>query len=112
MNAIKGVYEVAIKVHDLDRAEEFYREVLGLEVGLRDEPRRWVFLPPRRPAWRAGHGRWEAARRREPPAGRTQWPRRLRARTPRGKKPRAMTPGTPRRASPPGAWNQTKRTCS
>jgi catechol 2,3-dioxygenase-like lactoylglutathione lyase family enzyme len=44
MNAIKGVYEVAIKVHDLDRAEEFYREVLGLEVGLRDEPRRWVFL--------------------------------------------------------------------
>lgn len=44
MNAIKGIYEVAIKVRDLDRAEEFYRQVLGLEIGLREERRRWIFL--------------------------------------------------------------------
>jgi catechol 2,3-dioxygenase-like lactoylglutathione lyase family enzyme len=44
MDAIKGIYEVAIKVRDLDRAERFYRQVLGLEVGLRDERRRWVFM--------------------------------------------------------------------
>ena len=41
---IRGVYEVAIKVRDLARAEAFYRDVLGFEVGLRDEPRRWLFL--------------------------------------------------------------------
>jgi catechol 2,3-dioxygenase-like lactoylglutathione lyase family enzyme len=44
MNEITGVYEVAIKVHDLKRAEAFYRDVLGLAVGLRDDTRRWVFL--------------------------------------------------------------------
>lgn len=44
MIEITGVYEVAVKVRDLARAEKFYRDVLGLEVGLRDEPRRWVFL--------------------------------------------------------------------
>jgi catechol 2,3-dioxygenase-like lactoylglutathione lyase family enzyme len=44
MNAIRGIYEVAIKVHDLARSEAFYRDVLGLEEGLRDEPRRWLFL--------------------------------------------------------------------
>jgi catechol 2,3-dioxygenase-like lactoylglutathione lyase family enzyme len=44
MNAIQGIYEVAIKVRDLDRAERFYCQTLGLEVGLRDERRRWVFL--------------------------------------------------------------------
>jgi catechol 2,3-dioxygenase-like lactoylglutathione lyase family enzyme len=36
MVPINGVYEVAIRVKDLPRAEAFYREVLGLEVGLRD----------------------------------------------------------------------------
>jgi catechol 2,3-dioxygenase-like lactoylglutathione lyase family enzyme len=41
---ISGLYEVAIKVKDLPRAERFYREVLGLEVGLRDERRRRLFL--------------------------------------------------------------------
>jgi len=44
MVPIRGVYEIAIRVKDLARAEAFYRDVLGLEVGLRDEGRRWVFL--------------------------------------------------------------------
>lgn len=44
MLPIAGVYEVAIPVANLERAEAFYRDVLGLEVGLRDEPRRWLFL--------------------------------------------------------------------
>jgi catechol 2,3-dioxygenase-like lactoylglutathione lyase family enzyme len=35
MIPIRGVYEVVIRVHDLARAEEFYCEQLGLEVGLR-----------------------------------------------------------------------------
>ena len=41
---IAGVYEVAIRVRNLERAEAFYRDTLGLKVGLRDEKRRWVFL--------------------------------------------------------------------
>src|ERR1043166_7592392 len=44
MLPIRGLYEVAIRVKDLARAEPFYREVLGLQVGLRDEKRNWVFL--------------------------------------------------------------------
>ncbi|HZS10471.1 MAG TPA: VOC family protein [Blastocatellia bacterium] len=44
MSLIRGVYEVAIKVRDLETAEAFYRNILGLEEGLRDEPRRWLFL--------------------------------------------------------------------
>lgn len=44
MLRISGVYEVAIRVKDLPRAEAFYREVLGLEVGLRDTQRNWLFL--------------------------------------------------------------------
>lgn len=44
MLPIKGIYEVAIKVRDLARAEEFYLEVLDLEVGIRDEQRNWLFL--------------------------------------------------------------------
>jgi catechol-2,3-dioxygenase len=28
----------------LQKAETFYRDVLGLEVGLRDERRKWLFL--------------------------------------------------------------------
>ena len=44
MVPIRGVYEVAIRVKDLAQAERFYREVLGLEVGLRDERRNWLFL--------------------------------------------------------------------
>ena len=44
MLPISGVYEVAIRVKDLPRAEAFYRETLGLEVGLRDGRRNWLFL--------------------------------------------------------------------
>jgi lactoylglutathione lyase len=44
MLPIRGLYEVAIPVKDLPRAEAFYRDVLGLEVGLRDERRPWLFL--------------------------------------------------------------------
>ena len=44
MLPIRGVYEVAIRVKDLARAEPFYREVLDLEIGIRDEERNWLFL--------------------------------------------------------------------
>lgn len=44
MLPITGVYEVAIRVSDLSRSEAFYCGVLGLEVGLRDERRPWLFL--------------------------------------------------------------------
>jgi len=44
MLPIRGVYEIAIRVKDLPAAEAFYRELLGLEVGLRDESRNWLFL--------------------------------------------------------------------
>ena len=44
MIPIRGVYEIAIRVKDLPAAEAFYREVLGLEVGIRDERRKWLFL--------------------------------------------------------------------
>jgi|SRR5215510_7466663 len=44
MLPIRGLYEIAIRVRDLAKSEVFYRDVLGLEVGLRDERRRWLFL--------------------------------------------------------------------
>lgn len=44
MLPIRGLYEVAIRVKELQRSETFYTEVLGLEVGIRDERRRWLFL--------------------------------------------------------------------
>jgi catechol-2,3-dioxygenase len=44
MLPIRGVYEVAIRVKDLAKAEPFYLGVLDLEVGLRDEKRNWLFL--------------------------------------------------------------------
>ena len=44
MLPITGVYEVVIPVRDLARAERFYCGVLGLEVGLRDTGRNWLFL--------------------------------------------------------------------
>jgi lactoylglutathione lyase len=44
MLPIKGLYEIAIRVKDLARAEAFYKDVLGLAEGLRDERRNWLFL--------------------------------------------------------------------
>ena len=44
MLPITGVYEVAIRVKELAKAEPFYREVLGLEIGLREDSRNWLFL--------------------------------------------------------------------
>lgn len=44
MLPIRGIYEVAVKIKDLTRAEAFYRDVLGLTEGIRDERRRWLFL--------------------------------------------------------------------
>jgi catechol-2,3-dioxygenase len=44
MLPIRGLYEVAIRVKELARAESFYREILGLEVGVRDEKRNRLFL--------------------------------------------------------------------
>ena len=41
---IKGVYEIAIRVKDLARSEAFYKDVLGLKEGIRDERRNWLFL--------------------------------------------------------------------
>jgi len=44
MLPIKGLYEIAIRVKDLARAESFYTSVLGLEEGLRDDRRNWLFM--------------------------------------------------------------------
>ena len=44
MLTIRGLYEVAIRVKDLAKSEVFYSDTLGLEVGLKDEQRRWLFL--------------------------------------------------------------------
>jgi lactoylglutathione lyase len=44
MLPIKGLYEIAVRVKDLERAESFYKEVLGLREGVRDDRRNWVFL--------------------------------------------------------------------
>jgi lactoylglutathione lyase len=44
MLPIKGLYEVAIRVKDLARAEAFYKDTLGLKEGLRDDSRNWLFL--------------------------------------------------------------------
>jgi len=44
MSHLHGVYEVAIRVKDLSRAEAFYCTLLGLEIGLRDEKRRRLYL--------------------------------------------------------------------
>jgi catechol-2,3-dioxygenase len=44
MLPIRGLYEVAIRVKDLPKAEVFYREILGLPMGMRDDRRNWLFL--------------------------------------------------------------------
>lgn len=44
MLPIRGIYEIAIRVKNLARAETFYKETLGLTEGLRDTKRNWLFL--------------------------------------------------------------------
>jgi catechol 2,3-dioxygenase-like lactoylglutathione lyase family enzyme len=44
MLPIKGLYEIAIRVKDLARAEVFYKDILGLKEGLRDSRRNWLFM--------------------------------------------------------------------
>ena len=44
MLELDRVYEIAIRVKNLARAEPFYCDVLGLTPGLRDERRNWLFL--------------------------------------------------------------------
>ena len=44
MLPLNGVYEIAIKVRELARSEAFYKDVLGLKEGLRDDKRNWIFL--------------------------------------------------------------------
>ena len=44
MIPIISVYEVAIRVRDLKNAEAFYRDVMGLQFGLRDQKRNWLFM--------------------------------------------------------------------
>lgn len=44
MLPIKGLYEIAIRVKELARAEAFYKDVLGLKEGVRDERRNWLFM--------------------------------------------------------------------
>ena len=44
MLPIRGLYEVAIRVKDLSKSEPFYRDLLGLDVGAREESRNWLFL--------------------------------------------------------------------
>ena len=41
---IDGVFEIAIKVMNLDVSAKFYQEVIGFRKGLYDEKRRWLFL--------------------------------------------------------------------
>jgi len=44
MLQIEGIFEIAIRVKDLSRAQTFYRDILGFEEGMRDEQRRWLFM--------------------------------------------------------------------
>lgn len=44
MLPIQGIFEIAIRVKDLQRAEAFYADAVGLRVGMRDEERNWVFM--------------------------------------------------------------------
>jgi catechol-2,3-dioxygenase len=41
---VDGIFEVAVRVKNLDASARFYQEVIGLKEGLYDEARRWLFL--------------------------------------------------------------------
>jgi catechol 2,3-dioxygenase-like lactoylglutathione lyase family enzyme len=51
MLAFCGIYEWPSMAKDLATSEIFYREILGLEIGLTDERRKWLFLRPGEEAW-------------------------------------------------------------
>lgn len=44
MREIKGIYEIAVPVQQLARAEAFYMGTLGFTSGIYDSARRWHFL--------------------------------------------------------------------
>ena len=44
MTRIRGIAEIVLNVHDLDRAVQFYRDVLGLEVISPPERKNPIFL--------------------------------------------------------------------
>jgi lactoylglutathione lyase len=44
MTEIAGIYEVAIRVRDMERARTFYMDTLGLEFGLEHPSKPWIFL--------------------------------------------------------------------
>lgn len=41
---VKGIFEIAIRVRNLEQAASFYKDVLGFQHGLLDAKRRWLFL--------------------------------------------------------------------
>ena len=55
---LQGIFETHLNVSNLERSMQFYEDVLGLELGLKDEERRAAFY------WVGGHnqamlGLWE-----------------------------------------------------
>ena len=50
MTRIRGLAEIVLNVHDLERAVEFYRDVLGLEVISPPERKNPIFLRAGAPA--------------------------------------------------------------
>jgi catechol 2,3-dioxygenase-like lactoylglutathione lyase family enzyme len=59
---ITGLFETHLNVRDLERSIAFYRDLLGLELGYRDEPRRAAFL------WMGGRGESMLGLWEKPPA--------------------------------------------
>ena len=41
---IEGLFEIAVKVRNLEVSAKFYQEAMGFKKGLYDEQRRWLFL--------------------------------------------------------------------
>ena len=41
---VKGIFEIAIRVRDLEHSGSFYKDVIGFQHGLLDAKRHWLFL--------------------------------------------------------------------
>ena len=41
---VKGIFEISIRVKNLEASASFYRDILGFRHGLLDSKRRWLFL--------------------------------------------------------------------